>query len=739
MSQSKGRGAAAKGKKAGKPGEEKREDALQAVLIADDFQARFLPFSLDTPRCLLPLANTPLIEYTLEFLAMNDVSEVFIYCRAHHEQIERYIHNSRWSPISPSCPFSTLEFIRVADARSVGDFLRDLDKRNIIGGDFLLVHGDLVSNLSLEAALAAHKARREANRDSCMTMVLREGGEDEHHTKAKTITPVFILDPKKKRCLHYEEMNPFQADRYVDLDPAVLEHAEAESRTDLIDAQIDICTPDVLALWSESFDYEVPRANFLHGVLKDWELNGKMIHTEIVDEGYCARATNLQMYDAISKDVLGGWAYPFTPDCNLLKGQTYQLRDENIYEEDDVVVEEDTEITDAVLGRDTHVGSKSIIQNSIIGRNCKIGNNVRISNSFIWDNTEIADDAVVEHVVIANSAYIGKGATVREGSLVSQGVRIGEKTDIEASTVLSLVAHDRSALKSQSHVVGAQGKGAVFQYPEDDEGGMETLERLENSLIYSLESFDIDIDTASISTFADDDDSDDESEAASTTPSQPAGRSRLSSFASDDSGAPNFSSFHADAVHGLLEVLRGAVGDFDSEKLEFTSLRLANNASDVAMRKAVATAFVRRAVELMNAEPGGLDAVRAAKEALTSRAGASAFVADVGVGGDSVAEQREFALAVQRACASSARVVEAGRAGNLLAALLQQMYDLDILEEEGLIAWWEDGRGQEGEVMPVVRAKCQALIEWLESAEEESDEDDEDDDEDDEDDEEDDD
>ncbi|KAI0097534.1 eIF4-gamma/eIF5/eIF2-epsilon [Nemania sp. FL0031] len=732
MSQSKGGrgGAAAKGKKGGKPGaEEKREDALQAVLIADDFQSRFLPFSLDKPRCLLPLANTPLIEYTLEFLAMNDVQDVFIYCGAHHEQIEHYIHNSRWSPISRSCPFSTLEFIRVADARSVGDFLRDLDKRNIIGGDFLLVHGDLISNLSLEAALAAHKARREANRDSCMTMVLREAGEDEHHTKARTVTPIFIVDPRKNRCLHYEEMNPFQADRYVDLDPTILENAEAEARTDLIDAQIDICTPDVLALWSESFDYEVPRANFLHGVLKDWELNGKKIHTEIVSEGYSARATSLQMYDAISHDILGGWAYPFTPDCNLLKGQTYYLRDDNnVYQEDDVLVEEHTETIDAILGRDTHVGSNSIIQNSIIGRNCKIGSNVRIVNSFIWDDVEIGDEAVVEHSIIADMAHIGKGAAVHEGSLVSSGVQIGEKVDVEASRVLSLIGYAGKPLQSQPQVVGTQGKGALFQYPEEDDAGDEELARLENSLIYSLDKFDLD--NSSVSSFGSDDFADDHSEAASATPSQPTTRSRLSSFASDDSGAPNFSSFHADAVHGLMEVLRGSVGDFDSEKLEFTSLRLANNASDVAMRKAVATAFVRRAVELMNAESSSLDAVKAAKEALTSRAGASAFVADVGVGGDSVSEQLEFALAVQRACVSSAKIIEAGKAGNLLAAMLQQMYDLDILEEEGLLAWWEDPRGKEGEVTLAVRAKCQALIEWLENAEEESDEDDDDDDDD---------
>jgi translation initiation factor eIF-2B subunit epsilon len=42
-------------------------------------------------KCLLPLANTPLIEYTFEFLANAGVEDVFLYCGAHTEQVEEYI------------------------------------------------------------------------------------------------------------------------------------------------------------------------------------------------------------------------------------------------------------------------------------------------------------------------------------------------------------------------------------------------------------------------------------------------------------------------------------------------------------------------------------------------------------------------------------------------------------------------------------------------------------------------
>ena len=185
---------------------------------------------------------------------MNGVNEVYIYCGAHTDQVEDYISRSRWTTTARTCPFSHLQFVRVSDARSAGDVLRDMDKRSLVDGDFILVNGDLVSNIMLDNALAAHRKRREASAANIMTMVLRSGGEDDHRTKTNGITPIFVVDTKTQRCLHYDEMDPLTSDRYMSLDPAVVDErsTEFEIRSDLIDAEIDICTPEVLALWSES-------------------------------------------------------------------------------------------------------------------------------------------------------------------------------------------------------------------------------------------------------------------------------------------------------------------------------------------------------------------------------------------------------------------------------------------------------------------------------------------------------
>lgn len=75
----------------GKQGEEEPEEPLQAVILADSYETRFNPFTLEKPRCLLPLANTPLIEYTCELLANAGVEEVFLYSGNHTDQVEEYL------------------------------------------------------------------------------------------------------------------------------------------------------------------------------------------------------------------------------------------------------------------------------------------------------------------------------------------------------------------------------------------------------------------------------------------------------------------------------------------------------------------------------------------------------------------------------------------------------------------------------------------------------------------------
>ncbi|PTU18157.1 hypothetical protein P175DRAFT_0560057 [Aspergillus ochraceoroseus IBT 24754] len=672
---------------------EEVEETLQAVVLADTFETRFEPFTLDKPRCLLPLANTPLIEYTFEFLANAGVEEVFLYGGAHSDQLENYINTSKWR--SPSSPFKQFTFLK-STSTSVGDVMRDLDGKHLITGDFLVVSGDVISNLPIEGALAAHRARREADKNAIMTMILREAGGN-HRTKASSVSPVFIVDPTKDRCLHYEEIDHYSPESSrLTIDTELLEtHAEIDIRQDLIDCNIDICTPDVLSLWSDSFDYQTPRKQFLFGILKDYELNGKTIHTHIITDYYVARVRNLKAYDAISKDVISRWAYPLCPDTNLLPGHNYDLRKGNLYQEQGVTLARSCIVgRRTVIGQGTSLGDKTTVKNTVLGRNCKIGKNVTLDGAYIWDNAVIGDGTTVFQAIIADGVVVGNSCKVEPGALISFGVKIADGITVSEGMRITkaLSQEDGSQPENDADIVGEGGEG--YEYvPYEDEDEDETASNASSGLIYNMAR--LSLSTESISTLS--------SEISDY------GRSRSGSFAtsvSDDDEQDHH--FVHDATTSIYDSLRDGVSS-DVVQLELVSLRMTANASDYQVRRAVVSAFMKRIAQLMEGGQGAGEAVKDIFGKYHEIIDRALFDRERSAKTDQV----DLLVLLQQ------DLVHRVRGETVLLFAAKELYDLEVLEEEAYEQWWADERSSNSEEMRKVRSQTQQFVDWLANAEEE--------------------
>ena len=173
------------GKKKGRGGggnELKQMEKLQAILLADSFTNTFRPVTLEKPKVLLPLVNVPMLEYTLEWLSSCGVDEVFVFCSSHAKQIREYLVGSaNWTvqsdagEASPARKLHKKPMIHIiADetATSAGDALRELDRQGVITTDpFVLVSGDVISNINLKRVVQLHKNRRKKDKCAIMTMV----------------------------------------------------------------------------------------------------------------------------------------------------------------------------------------------------------------------------------------------------------------------------------------------------------------------------------------------------------------------------------------------------------------------------------------------------------------------------------------------------------------------------------------------------------------------------------------
>ncbi len=374
--------------------------------------------------------------------------------------------------------------------------MRDLDSRDIITGDFVVVNGDVVSNVPLGAAWQQHRARRAANKNAIMTMILREAGTAH---RARRPGPVFVVDEANDRCVQYEEVDDFNGGHYIYVDPDFLTpQSETDIRSDLIDCRIDICTPDVLALWTDSFDYESPRKHFLHGVLKDHELNGKTIHVHILERDYAARVHDFPAYHAVSQDIMSRWTYPIGPDSNLLPGQSYQRQRGHVYIADGVVLAQSCQIErKTIIGPKTWIGENSRVRGSVIGRRCQIGRNVTIEGAYLWDDVVVGDDTKIDGAIIADEAEIGAQCIIEPGALISFGVHIGQGMTVRGNSRISRAGKPSEPSKGDGgavhkeistdvSVVGEGGLGSEF-FDSDEDGDEDDMpNRNSNRLSMSI-------------------------------------------------------------------------------------------------------------------------------------------------------------------------------------------------------------------------------------------------------------
>lgn len=592
-----------------------------------------------------------------------------------------------------SSPFSSLKILKSSGA-SVGDAMRDLDRQDLITGDFLLVSGDVISNMNLEPALAKHRGRREKSKDAIMTMVLREAGIG-HRTKSKGSRPVFVIDSAADRCVHYEEMGRRRGrSRYITLDPELLTaHGEIDVREDLIDCHIDICAMDVLAQWSDNFDFQSLRNSFLRGVLKDYETYGKTIHTYILKDQYATRVKSLRAYNAVTKDVMARWAYPLCPYSNLVPGQTYTTGRNKTCKEDGVIIGRTSAVKRSIIGSDTTIGDGSVLSGCTIGRRCKVGKNVIIDEAYIWDDVTIEDGSIIHQAIVANGTSIGKSCKIEPGALVSFGVQ--SKSNVT-------VAADRRVTRDQGDDL------STHRNEEDSDASSIASSRL----VYRNPSASSSV--SSISTLAS---SDADFEPRETS-------SRRSSFRSDpsDDAAEN-RDFHVEATASILDGLQNDALP-DTIMLELSGYRMSTNASQHEVRKAVVAAFMKRISNLVGGDSGAgigtREAVHQVFLTYQSLVERTTFDKDV----DQKVDQVDFLMLVQK------EAVGRANGDQLLLFVAKEMYDLEIIEEDGVLQWWEDARSQEGE-MGKVRALTEQFITYLKEAEEdeetgEEDEDDED-------------
>ncbi|KAI9558918.1 hypothetical protein GHT06_015707 [Daphnia sinensis] len=465
-----------------KPGSEvvKQEDVIVAILIADSFSIRFAPVTDLKPKALLPLVNRPMIDYALESLLLSGVQKTFVYCVAHADQIRLYLRESKW--MRAASPMS-IEVISQSsdDCRSLGDSLRDIDGKSLIRGDFILMSADVISNVQLIPILEEHREKRKTDKGIVMTHIFKKSFLG-HRSRSAEEELVLAVNPTNGRILNYQQSKNLKKLNF----PLEMfkEHGLVDLRYDLVDTHISICSPVVLPLFSDNFDYQT-WGDFVRGILINEEILNNTIYYHQLEGSYAAHVSNISMYDAVSKDIIQRWTYPLVPDLNRSDNTPrHTLSRHNVYKQPGVTLGKESVLEmDVVVGENSEIGEHTYVTQSVIGKRCKIGNNVRISNAYIWDDVIIEDECCVEVALIADGVVLKKGVELGHGCVLGPGVKLAPSTKIAANTRL-MASPPKSendfetSDEEEENVpvpVSADSIGYVYHRPVEEDSDAESL------------------------------------------------------------------------------------------------------------------------------------------------------------------------------------------------------------------------------------------------------------------------
>ena len=733
----------------------KREQPLQAVLLADSFVETFRPLSLDQPKVLCPLNNVAMIDYALDFLAGSGVEEVIVVCVS--EKVQSYVRQKK------KCWAMSVSFLKDTSLTNAGDALRELDQRDLVKSDpFILMFGDVVTNVNLTEAIQSHKLWHKKDRSNMMTVLFKQVGATDcsplTYSSIRTNSEDLVvgLDPSKEnRVLVYSNS---VVNKNVTVPCSFFaSHSQIDLRYDLLDCGIDICSPDVLARFTDEFDYREIRRKFVaNSVAEEEEGLQNRIHAHLLQSSeYAARIHDFSTYAAVSRDLLRRWCYPVVPD-NLPSGYEklyrYALHRHYIYMEQksgSSSIHRTAIVKGAgMIGGTCKIGKECRVEQTVMGHNCAIGDSVKLSGCHLWDNVEIGEGATVENSILASGSTVKRGATIYRGCVIGSGCIVGEGVVLPEFTRITLAKEEKNnygddyddddddenesndedeieeEFISDEAVVGKDGKGRVWQFsPEDDED--EELYGLTTEELTKTQSTGFDPSSlfANRKVMQREDPDDFSEKDPDHSEFETGSQFDAVEFGSDD---PYGRQKDVDVIAELKAICLEyePTSPIENLAIELNSFKFSQNAtySDCTMAATLAI------IEKMNINKDTTESklVTEFKSYLQHWA---PLLQKMSIGLD---EEEAIIFGIEKMATGGGDLGEKLSTGNAFRILLQTLYNEDIVSEDAILAWSEERKAEEeidNETARVVlyrQKSIQEFLDWL-VADDDDDSDDDDD------------
>ncbi|KAF5751633.1 translation initiation factor eIF-2B subunit gamma [Tripterygium wilfordii] len=432
---------------------------FQVVVLAGGTSKKLVPLvSKEVPKALLPVANRPVLSYTLEQLELCNLKDLIVVVEGGDAalRVGGWISGAYVDRLH-------VEVAAVPEDVGTAGALRAI-AHHLTAKDLLVMSGDLVSDVPPGAVAAAHRRH-----DAVMTAMLcspsvgghSETGSSGGKEKTKKRHNVIGLDRTRQFLLHIA--TGVEVERDTRIQKSILRAVgQMEIHADLMDCHMYAFKRSVLqeildkkdkfqSLKLDVLPYlvrsQLKSEVFLNGQSQAEENSNEKVFPEnnhvmmsrilanastpsfhefyamhpdgsaparqthkccvyIADNSkYCARLNSIQSFSDINRDVIG--------EANHLSGYSFSAHN-NIIHPSAELGSKTTVGPHCMLGEGSQMGDKCSVKRSVIGRHCRIGSNVKLVNSVVMNHVTIGDGCSIQGSVVCSNVQLHERVVLRD-------------------------------------------------------------------------------------------------------------------------------------------------------------------------------------------------------------------------------------------------------------------------------------------------------------------------------------
>ncbi len=339
---------------------------MKAIILVGGEGMRLRPLTCTTPKPMLSVLNRPFIEHVIRLLQSHGIDEIIISAGYLPAEFDKHLGDGRDFGVKITYAIEKTPLGTCGAVKNIEDKL---------DSTFIVVNGDILTNLSIDQLLEYHRAKK----------------------SVATLTLTSVEDPTQ-----YGLVN-------TDISGRVSSFLEKPSwdevTTDLVNAGAYVLEPQILKYVPKGQNHSFERHLFPLLIEKGQNIVGFPSSAYWIDIG------TPEKYLQAHRDILDGQVGIEFP------GESYK---KNVW-----------------IGKDTNIAADAVVFGpTVMGSNCQIASDTTIfSHCVLGNNCRIESGARLEGCIVFDDARIGAGAVVRD-SIIGKGVQIGKKVRVDEKAIL---------------------------------------------------------------------------------------------------------------------------------------------------------------------------------------------------------------------------------------------------------------------------------------------------------------